>query len=94
MSKGYSLQEPFLNTLRREKIPVAIYLINGIKLQGIVESFDQFVIMLKNNVNQIVYKHAISTIVPTKAISKSYLNAAQDEAEADLSSTDYLEQED
>jgi host factor-I protein len=94
VSKGYSLQEPFLNTLRREKIPVAIYLINGIKLQGIVESFDQFVIMLKNNVNQIVYKHAISTIVPTKAISKSYLNAAQDEAEADLSSTDYLEQED
>jgi host factor-I protein len=68
--------------------------VNGIKLQGQVESFDQFVIMLKNNVNQIVYKHAISTIVPTKAISKSYLNAAQDEAEADLSSTDYLEQED
>jgi host factor-I protein len=74
VSKGYSLQEPFLNTLRREKIPVAIYLVNGIKLQGIVESFDQFVIMLKNNVNQIVYKHAVSTIVPTKSVSKAYLN--------------------
>jgi host factor-I protein len=69
MSKNYSLQEPFLNTLRKEKVPVAIYLVNGIKLQGVVESFDQFVIMLKNNVNQIVYKHAISTIVPTKPFS-------------------------
>lgn len=71
MSKNsYSLQEPFLNGVRREKIPVSIYLINGIKLQGVVESFDQFVIMLKNNVSQIVYKHAISTIVPSKNISK------------------------
>ncbi|MBM4222859.1 MAG: RNA chaperone Hfq, partial [Gammaproteobacteria bacterium] len=57
MSKvSYSLQEPFLNGLRRERIPVAIYLVNGIKLQGVIESFDQFVIMLKNNVSQVVYK--------------------------------------
>ncbi len=68
MSKGQSLQDPFLNALRKERIPVSIYLVNGIKLQGQVESFDQFVILLKNNVCQMVYKHAVSTIVPSKAI--------------------------
>ena len=71
MSKGQSLQDPFLNALRKERIPVSIYLVNGIKLQGQVESFDQFVILLKNNVNQMVYKHAISTVVPAKAVSLS-----------------------
>ena len=69
MSKGQFLQDPFLNVLRKEKIPVAIYLVNGIKLQGIVEAFDQFVILLKNSVNQMVYKHAISTVVPSRAVN-------------------------
>ena len=69
MSKGQSLQDPFLNTLRKEKVAVAIYLVNGIKLQGQIESFDQFVILLKNSVSQMVYKHAISTVVPSKNIS-------------------------
>ncbi len=68
MPKGQSLQDPFLNALRRERIPVAIYLVNGIKLQGQVESFDQFVVLLKNTVSQMVYKHAISTIVPTRNV--------------------------
>ena len=68
MTKSQILQEPFLNTLRKEKIPVAIYLVNGIKLQGQIDSFDQYVIILKNTVNQMVYKHAISTIVPAKAV--------------------------
>ncbi|WP_199610937.1 RNA chaperone Hfq [Flocculibacter collagenilyticus] len=68
MAKGQSLQDPFLNALRRERIPVSIYLVNGIKLQGQVESFDQFVILLKNTVSQMVYKHAISTVVPSRAI--------------------------
>lgn len=68
MSKGHTLQDPFLNTLRKDRVPVAIYLVNGIKLQGQVESFDQFVILLKNSVSQLVYKHAISTIVPTRNI--------------------------
>ncbi len=68
MSKGHTLQDPFLNALRRERIPVSIYLVNGIKLQGQIESFDQFVILLKNTVNQLVYKHAISTIVPTRSV--------------------------
>ncbi|MCW9047454.1 MAG: RNA chaperone Hfq [Gammaproteobacteria bacterium] len=68
MSKGQSLQEPFLNALRKERVPVSIYLVNGIKLQGQVESFDQFAVMLRNTVSQMVYKHAISTIVPARAI--------------------------
>jgi len=69
MAKGQSLQDPFLNALRRDRIPVAIYLVNGIKLQGQVESFDQFVILLKNTVSQMVYKHAISTVVPARAVN-------------------------
>ncbi|MCS5707553.1 RNA chaperone Hfq [Candidatus Berkiella cookevillensis] len=69
MSKGQSLQDPFLNALRKEKIPVSIYLVNGIKLQGQVESFDQFVVLLKNSVSQMVYKHAISTVVPARNVS-------------------------
>ena len=68
MSKGQMLQEPYLNALRREHVPVSIFLVNGIKLQGQIESFDQFVVLLKNNVSQMVYKHAISTIVPVRNI--------------------------
>ncbi len=69
MSKGQSLQDPFLNQLRKERVAVSIYLVNGIKLQGIVESFDQFVVLLKNNnVSQMVYKHAISTVVPARNV--------------------------
>ena len=68
MSKGHSLQDPYLNALRKERVPVAIYLVNGIKLQGQIESFDQFVVLLKNSVSQMVYKHAISTVVPARNI--------------------------
>jgi host factor-I protein len=68
MPKGQSLQDPFLNALRKERVPVAIYLVNGIKLQGQIDSFDQFVVLLKNSVNQMVYKHAISTVVPARNV--------------------------
>ena len=74
MAKVQSLQDPFLNALRREHVQVSIYLVNGIKLQGQVESFDQFVILLRNQVSQMVYKHAISTIVPTRAVNMSQLS--------------------
>ncbi|PJG85169.1 RNA chaperone Hfq [Conservatibacter flavescens] len=77
MAKGQSLQDPYLNALRRERIPVSIYLVNGIKLQGQIESFDQFVILLKNTVSQMVYKHAISTVVPARAISHHNNNSGQ-----------------
>ncbi len=70
--KAQQLQEPFLNALRREKVPVSIFLVNGIKLQGQIDSFDQFVILLKSAVNQMVYKHAISTIVPSRPIQIDY----------------------
>ena len=65
-NKGQMLQDPFLNALRKEHVQVSIYLVNGIKLQGQVDSFDQYVILLKNTVTQMVYKHAISTIVPAQ----------------------------
>jgi len=71
VSKGQSLQEPYLNTLRRERIPVSIYLVNGIKLQGTIESFDQFVVLLKSTVSQMIYKHAISTVVPARQVRMS-----------------------
>jgi host factor-I protein len=57
-----------LNQLRKERVPVSIYLVNGIKLQGQIDSFDQFVVLLKNTVNQMVYKHAISTVVPARNV--------------------------
>jgi host factor-I protein len=68
MAKGQSLQDPFLNALRKERVPVSIYLVNGIKLQGQIDSFDQFVVLLKNSVSQMVYKHAISTVVPARNV--------------------------
>ena len=68
-NKGQLLQDPFLNTLRKEHIPVSIYLVNGIKLQGQIESFDQYVVLLRNTVTQMVYKHAISTVVPARAVN-------------------------
>ena len=68
MAKG-SLQDLFLNTLRKERIPVSVYLTNGVKLIGQVEAFDNFVVILRNSGNQIIYKHAISTIVPTQAVN-------------------------
>jgi len=68
MPKGQSLQDPFLNALRRERVPVSIYLVNGIKLQGTIESFDQYVVVLRNAVSQMIYKHAISTVVPVRNV--------------------------
>ena len=79
MAKGQSLQDPFLNTLRKEKVPVSIYLVNGIKLQGRIDSFDQFVVLLRNSVSQMVYKHAISTVVPGRMVRVPSDDAEQDD---------------
>lgn len=68
MNQGRSLQEPFLNALRLEGVPVSVFLVNGIKLQGTIESFDRFVVLLKNSVSQMIYKHAISSIVPVRNV--------------------------
>ena len=68
MSNNYSLQDPFLNELRKEKVTVSVFLVNGIKLHGVIDSFDQYVVMLKNSLTQMVYKHAISTVVPSRMV--------------------------
>lgn len=78
MQKIPVLQDPFLNALRREQIPVSIYLVNGIKLQGRIESFDQFVLLLKSQVSQMVYKHAISTVVPAQPLNLSAVRASSE----------------
>ena len=70
MTKGQLLQDPFLNSLRKGRIPVSIYLVNGIKLQGQIESFDQM-----------VYKHAISTVVPARAVPLGNEQQGTEEAE-------------
>lgn len=82
MSKGQTLQDPYLNALRKEKIPVSIFLVNGIKLQGQVESFDNFVILLRNTVSQMVYKHAISTVVPSRNVRLNTEDAQAPKEEA------------
>jgi len=77
MSKGQTLQDPFLNALRKERVPVSVYLVNGIKLQGQIESFDQFVLLLKNNnISQMVYKHAISTVAPSRNVTTKLAGSA------------------
>lgn len=87
-TKGAPVQDPFLNILRRERVPVSVFLVNGIKLQGHIDSYDQFVILLKNAVNQMIYKHAISTIVPSKSINlpvegQEELDEEQEQEEVD-----------
>ncbi len=78
--KGQSLQDPYLNALRKERVPVSIFLVNGIKLQGQIESFDNFVVLLRNSVSQMIYKHAISTVVPARNVR---LGPPQDDADDD-----------
>jgi host factor-I protein len=68
MEEGQILQDSFLDTLCKEAVPVSIYLVNGIKLQGQIGSFDYNIIMLKSSVTQMVYKHAVSTIVPAHEV--------------------------
>lgn len=68
MNAGKNIQDPFLNVLRKERVPVSIFMVNGIKLQGTIDSFDQFVIMLKNVNTQVIFKHAISTIMPSRNV--------------------------
>ena len=81
MAKGQSLQDPFLNALRKERVPVSIYLVNGIKLQGQIDSFDQFVVLLRNSVSQMVYKHAISTVVPARTVQLPSAEGAESPTE-------------
>lgn len=65
-TKSQSLQDNYLNQLRKDKMPVIVYLTNGVRLKGTIKGFDSFVILLKDVSQQLVYKHAVSTIVPER----------------------------
>ena len=69
VGKGVNLQDHYLNQLRKDKIPVLIYLTNGVRLKGLIKAFDNFVILLKESNQSLIYKHAISTIVPEKEVA-------------------------
>tara|TARA_B110000238_G_scaffold167612_1_gene183726 strand:- start:443 stop:673 length:231 start_codon:yes stop_codon:yes gene_type:complete len=69
MKTNANLQDSFLNKIIKDNIPVSIYLLNGIKLQGQIKSFDQYVIVLSGNTPQLIYKHSVSTIVPSQTIN-------------------------
>jgi host factor-I protein len=85
IEKNTSLQDCFLNLLHAEGMSVSMYLVNGIKLQGHIESFDQYVILLRNTVTlQMVYKHAVSTIVPTRTITMPAVRSIFDDSETPL----------
>lgn len=78
MSKAVNLQDLFLNQLRKEKIPVTIYLTNGVRLKGVVKGFDPYVVVLKENTMSMIYKHAISTIVPEGKITLNIQEAIEE----------------
>lgn len=69
MARHNQLQDTFLEELQQQNVQVSIFLINGIKLHGIIDYFDEHVVMLKNTVTQMVYKHAISTVVPSRMMT-------------------------
>ncbi len=71
-NKALNLQDVFLNYLRREKIPVTVYLTNGVRLKGVVKGFDSFVVILKESNEQLIYKHAISTIAPERHVELEF----------------------
>lgn len=67
-AKTQNIQDTFLNQLRKEKTPVVVYLTNGVRLKGTVKGFDNFVVLLKESTEQLIYKHAISTIMPERVV--------------------------
>lgn len=80
--KNQNLQDTFLNHLRKNKLSVTVFLVNGVKLQGIVTWFDNFCVLLRRDAHsQLVYKHAISTIMPAGPVSLFDSDAADDQAD-------------
>ncbi len=78
--KSQNVQDVFLNHIRKNKVPVTIFLVNGVKLQGIVTWFDNFSVLLRRDANsQLVYKHAISTVMPATPVQ--LFEPAQDQQE-------------
>ena len=71
-NKSLNLQDTYLNQLRRDKTPVIIYLTNGVRLKGVIKGFDNFVILLKEISQSLIYKHAVSTIVPERDVELDF----------------------
>lgn len=70
MKTALNLQDTFLNQARKEKVPLTVYLMNGVKMFGIVKGFDSFLIVLEaNGVQNVIYKHAVSTVIPSRSIN-------------------------
>ncbi|MEW6675717.1 MAG: RNA chaperone Hfq [Nitrospirota bacterium] len=67
-TRSQNLQDNYLNQLKKDKTPVVVYLTNGVRLKGVIKGFDSFVILLKESTQSLIYKHAVSTIVPEKDI--------------------------
>jgi host factor-I protein len=68
IARSQNLQDSYLNQLRKDKTPVIVYLTNGVRLRGVIKGFDSFVILLEENTQSLIYKHAVSTIVPERNI--------------------------
>ena len=82
--KSQNLQDVFLNHVRKVKMPVTIFLVNGVKLQGVITWFDNFCVLLRrDNHSQLVYKHAISTVMPGQPIQLFETGGEEDEQEDD-----------
>lgn len=80
--KGQNVQDVFLNHIRKHKIPVTVFLVNGVKLQGIVTWFDNYSLLLRRDVHiQLVYKHAISTIMPNALVNLNEQGKSTESAE-------------
>jgi len=73
-TRSQSLQDGYLNQLRKDRTPVVVYLTNGVRLKGVIKGFDNFVILLKENTHSLIYKHAVSTIVPEKDVEIKFEN--------------------
>jgi len=71
-TKSLNLQDTYLNQLRRDKTPVVIYLTNGVRLKGVIKGFDNFVILVKDISQSLIYKHAVSTIVPERDVELDF----------------------
>ena len=82
-NKSQNVQDVFLNHVRKNKLPVTVFLVNGVKLQGVVTWFDNFCVMLRRDAHsQLVYKHAISTVMPSMPVQLFEPETEDDEPEA------------
>jgi host factor-I protein len=81
--KSQNLQDTFLNNVRKNKLPVTIFLVNGVKLQGVITWFDNFCVLLRRDGHsQLVYKHAISTVMPSSPVKLFEQEDSEETADA------------